>query len=312
MRIAGTTYSETLVNQLNTLTAQQRQLQNQVSTGQRVQQPEDDPAAMAEGLSLQSQTSAVTQYAQNISTLQTRANTTYNALTEIKTISDRANEIATEADGTKTPSELQAYATEVAQLIQQAVQIANTKNNGQYVFAGTASGQQPFTATTDADGNVTAVSYQGNTSVNQTEIDQGTTIAVDIPGANTTGSGARGLFSDSRYGADFFSHLISLQNDLQSGDTTAVQSTDAPALTKDEDNIIYQVSANGVAQSRLDSAASAATTQQSALQTAFSNTTGADLTQSITDLSQAQNTYTAALESSSVLLKLQQTLLNYL
>lgn len=312
MRIAGTTYIDNIVSQLNLLTAQQSQLQSQVSTGQRVQKPEDDPAAMAQGLSLQAENSTITQYSNNISTLQTRATTVYNALDQIKTISDRANEIATQADGTTNSSTLQSYATEVAQLIKQAVSLANSKDGSQYIFAGTNSGQPAFTTTTDADGNITAVTYQGNTSVRQTEIADGTTMTVDSPGANATGTGARGVFSDSRYGADFFNHLISLENHLQSGDTASISATDEPALTKDEDNIIYQVSANGVAQSALTNAASVASNRQASLQTTFSNLTGADITQSIVDLSKTQTTYQAALQSSSILLQMQSSLLNCL
>ena len=312
MRIAGTSYTDSLVSQLNFLTSQQYQLQSQVSTGLRIQAPEDDPAGMAQALGLETDTAAATQYAQNISTLQTGANTAYSAMQQIKTISDRAGEIATLADGTKTPTELQAYATEVNQLIQQAVQLANGKNGDHYIFSGTKSDTPPFSATTDASGNVTAVTYQGNTNVAQTEIAQGTTLAIDTPGANTTGSGPRGLLTDSRYGADFFNHLISLQKDLASGNTANISKVDQPALTKDEDNLIYQISNNGVLQSRLDSAATSNSNLQSSLQQSLTKVAGVDMTKAITDLSQAQSTYQAALASSSVLLQLQQTVLTYL
>jgi flagellar hook-associated protein 3 FlgL len=312
MRIAGTSYTDSLVSQLNFLTSQQFQLQSQVSTGLRIQAPEDDPAGMAQALGLETDTAAATQYAQNISTLQTGANTAYSAMQQIKTISDRAGEIATLADGTKTPTELQAYATEVNQLIQQAVQLANGKNGDHYIFSGTKSDTPPFSATTDASGNVTAVTYQGNTNVAQTEIAQGTTLAIDTPGANTTGSGPRGLLTDSRYGADFFNHLISLQKDLASGNTANISKVDQPALTKDEDNLIYQISNNGVLQSRLDSAATSNSNLQSSLQQSLTKVAGVDMTKAITDLSQAQSTYQAALASSSVLLQLQQTVLTYL
>jgi flagellar hook-associated protein 3 FlgL len=312
MRIAGTSYADTLVNQLNYLTSQQYLLQSQVSTGQRIQKPEDDPGGMAEALGLQAQSSMTNQYAQNISTLQNNAGTAYNALQQIKTISDRAGEIATLADGTKTPAELQSYATEVNQLIQQAVQLANSKNGNNYLFSGTNSNTTPFTATTDANGNVTSVTYQGNTNVAQTAIAQGTTLTSDTPGENNTGSGPRGLLADSRYGADFFNHLISLQKDLASGNTAAISKTDQPALTKDEDNLIYQISNNGVLQSRLDSAATTASNIQSSLQQSMTKVAGVDMTQAITNLSQTQSTYQAALQSSSVLLQLQQSVLQYL
>ncbi|HTL19039.1 MAG TPA: flagellar hook-associated protein FlgL [Patescibacteria group bacterium] len=313
MRIAGTSYTDSLVTQLNTLSAQQYQLQGQISTGQRIQKPEDDPAGMAQALSLQAQTANLQQYQQNISTLQSTASSAYNALDQIKTISDRAGEIATLADGAKTPTELHAYATELNELIQHAVKLANTKDgNNNYLFSGTKSDTPPFEATLDAEGKVTAVSYQGNTSVGQREIAENATVTVDTPGANTTGSGPRGLLVDSRYGADFFNHLISLKQDLLSGNTGAILKTDAPALTKDEDNIIYQISNNGVIQARLESAASDASTRQSSLQQSLTKVAGVDVTKAITDLSQTQNIYQAALASSSALLKLQQSVLQYL
>ncbi len=312
MRIAGTSYTDSLVSQLNSLTSQQFQLQSQLATGQRVQKPEDDPAAMAQALNLEAANSQASQYAQNVASLQTTANTAYDALQQLKTISDRAGEIATLADGTKTPAQLQSYAAEVNQLIQRAVQIGNQKDGNAYLFSGTKSDTPPFSSTTDANGVVTAVDYQGNTSVSQVEIAQNATISLGTPGENNSGTGPRGLLADSRYGADFFNHLIALQKDLASGNTAQISKTDAPALSKDEDNLIYHISNNGVVQSRLDAAASSASTLQSSLQQSLTKVAGVDMTHAITQLSQAQSTYQAALRSSSVLLQLQQSVLQYL
>jgi flagellar hook-associated protein 3 FlgL len=200
----------------------------------------------------------------------------------------------------------------VTQLIQQAAQLMNTKQGDQYLFGGTASGNPPFNVTTDANANVTAVTYQGNTSVAQKQIAEHTTIAVDVPGENNSGTGARGLISDSRYGADLFNHLISLQNDLQAGNATAVSTKDQPALTNDENNIIYQAATNGAVQSRLDAEASLATARKTSLQQSISNVAGADMTQTLVQLSQTQNAYQAALQTSSSILQLQQSLLAYL
>jgi flagellin-like hook-associated protein FlgL len=135
---------------------------------------------------------------------------------------------------------------------------------------------------------------------------------VNVPGENNTGSGPRGVVSDSRYGADLFNHLISLQNNLLNGDTNAVTTTDLPALTNDENNIIYQVADNGAVQTRLDTAASAATASQTALQQSITNVAGADLTQTLVQLTQANNSYQAGLQSASAILQLQQSLLAYL
>jgi flagellar hook-associated protein 3 FlgL len=312
MRIAGTSFTDSMVSQLNLLSTRQYQLQNQASTGQTMTAPSDNPAGMALALNLQADQSAVTQYAQNISTLQSRATVAGDALMSLKTISDRVGEIATVADGAATPAQLQAYAGEVTQLIQQAAQIMNAKSGSQYVFGGTASASAPYAVSTDASGAVTAVAYSGNGSVTQSEVSQNVTMAVDAPGGNTSGSGPRGVISDSRYGADFFNHLISLQNHLLSGNTDAISSTDAPNLSKDEANLIYQVAANGVTQTRLTAAASFASSQQSGLQQNLASVAGADMAKTLTQLSQANNAYQIALQTASQILQFQQSVLNSL
>jgi len=312
MRIAGTSFTDSMIGQLNLLSTRQYQLQNQASTGQTISAPSDNPGGMALAMNLQADSNAVTQYAQNITTLQNRAAISGNALTSLKTISDRVGEITTAADGSATPSQLQAYANEVTQLIQQAAQIMNAKDGSQYVFGGTASDSAPFAVSTDADGNVTAVNYSGNSFVAQSEVSANATLSASAPGENNTGAGARGVIADSRSGADFFNHLISLQNNLLSGNTDAITSTDALNLAKDEDNIIYQVANNGAVQTRLTAAAAFASSQQSGLQQNLQTVAGADLAQTLTQLTQANSAYQIALQTSSQMLQLQQSVLNSL
>ncbi len=313
MRIATDSYLNTMLNQFNLLKQQQINLQNQVSTGLSVQAPSDNPAAMQTTLNDLASESAQQQYSSNITTAQAQANSVYSALQSLQTLTSQANTITTEAgNGTLSSSQLQSYATQVNALIQQAVQLANTQDpaTGQYLFGGTNSGQPPYSATTDANGNVTGVTYQGNSSVNQIPIAAGVTVAVTVPGQNTTGTGSYGLFTDSRTGADLFNHLIQLQKDLSSGNTSAVTSTDSQNLKNDENNMTYQVANNGNVQARLTTTASLATSQSNALATDISNSSSADLVQTLTELNQTQTAYQAALASSAGMMQL--SILNYL
>ena len=310
MRVASAAFPDMLVNQLGTLALRQNQLQNQAATGQRVQYPEDDPAAMREAMAGQAEAGAVAQYQNNIGTLQGVSQATYSAMKSVQTITDRVNQIATQADGTKSPADLQNYATEVGQLLQEAVQLANTQYQGNYLFGGTKSDQPPFVATTNSGGLVTGVSFQGNQSLPQSEIAQGVTLSAQVVGANSTGSGPPGLFSDSRSGADLFNHLISLQNHLLSGNITAIKSTDAPQLASDESNLINQMSSVGAVQSRLDTDSTLAQDQTTALTKQVSNLANADLAQTLVQLSQAQNAYRAALQSGALIMN--NSLLDYL
>jgi flagellar hook-associated protein 3 FlgL len=313
MRVASNSYTDLLVGQLNVLTARQYTLQNQVSSGLRVQSAADDPAAMQNTLNYLGDQSAQTQYSSNISTLQDRGTVIYNVLQSLQTISSRVGELATlGSDDTKTQSTRDSYADEVNQLIAQAVQLVNTKDpaTGQYLFGGTASGQAPFTTTTDGDGKITGVAYNGNNAVNQTEIASGVTVQVDVPGANTSGAGPRGLVTDSRAGADLFTHLIALRDHLTAGNTSAIGGADTDNLQKDDDNLLFQISNNGVVQNHLSAAATLATGNAQALNRMISNQSSADMVQTMVQLNQAQNSYQAALASGSKIMQL--SLLNYL
>jgi flagellar hook-associated protein 3 FlgL len=312
MRIAFNTFPDSVKSQLATLIAQENRLQNEVATGKRISQLDDEPATMRQVLDLQTQDSQIAQYRKNIASLQTQATSSYNAISGLQTISARAREIATLADGTRSPQELSAYATEVNQLIQQGVQFMNSTGQSGYLFGGTQTSQPPFVATTDANGNVTGVTYQGNESVPTAEIAAGAPVAVQVPGANTTGSGPAGLITDSRSGADFFNHLIALQNHLRAGDTASISSSDTPALAKDYDNINSQVADNGLIQSHLSAADSLASTQSLSVKQAVSQESDADLAQTLTQLSSTQTAYMAALQSGAKLLSQSQTLLSYI
>ncbi len=310
MRVTTNTLPDSLINQLNELSQRQQRLQNQAATGQRIQLPEDDPAAVRRVLDLQMEAKSVAQYKNNIASLTETAQATYGVMTGLKKVLDRAGELATLADGTKSPAELKLYATELTQLIKQGVQLTQAKYRGDYLLSGTRSDQSPFVMTTDADNNVSSVTYQGNESVPQSEIAEGAVMSAHIIGANSSGSGPRGLITDSRFGADFFNHLISLQNHLLAGDTASVANTDRAALANDEENLVAHLGNNGAVQARLEAAAASASSRGDSLEKSVSREADADLTQTLVRLSQTQNAYQAALQSGARLLST--SLLDYL
>lgn len=310
MRVSSNSFPNLLVQQLNTLTERQTRLQTQVATGQRLQSPEDDPAAVHRVLDLQVEERALGQYQKNITYLKQTADATYNVMGGLKKISDRVGEISILADGTKSPEALKTYATEVTQLIKQAAQLMNGKLRGDQLFGGTRNDQPPFVLTQGTDGEVQSVTYQGNTNVNESEIAEGSLFSVQVIGANNTGTGARGLITDNRFGADFFNHLISLQDHLLAGDTQSIASQDRPALAKDEENIIYHIGTNGAQQSRLDSAQSLASSRAEGVDGMISKEADADLAESLVRLNESRTAYQAALQSAAGIMD--KSLMDYL
>lgn len=310
MRVTNNMFPEQLSSQLSILSSRQNRYQSEVATGKRLQSPEDDPAAMRRVLSLQIEAKSITQYRQTMTSLKEEANAALETIKGLKNVSDRAQEIAMRADNTRVNADLQSFASEITQLIQHSVQLANAKYRDDYQFAGTDTSEPPFELQQDADGRISGVVYHGNNSVNQTEIDVQNTITVKVPGVNDTGSGTRGLITDSRSGADFIKHLIDLQNHLLSGDIKAIADADRSNLSKDEENLLFHTAANAAMQARLDALSSLASERGTHVQNSVSDEVDADLATTMVQLSQAQYAYQAALQTGSVLLT--KSLLDYL
>jgi len=299
-----------LTNQLTELATKQARFQTQAGTGQRFQVSSEDPRAMRKVLDLQGEIKLLGQYEKNIANLRDTVTASFVAVEGLKKVSDRAGEIATRVDGLKTPEELITFATEVDQLIERTVQIANTRHQASYIFGGTKNSSPPFIATRDGDGKITSVAFQGSSSVSESEIAEGIRLAATIPGANTSGSGPRGLLTDSRSGADFFNHLIALRDNLKAGNGTTVNKVDLPNLLLDEENIIFQFGDVGAVETRLDTASSIANRRKASLEGLVSKEADADLALTLVGLSEVQNAYQAALQTGGTILRL--SLLDYI
>lgn len=310
MRVSANTFSDTLITQLSQLAVRQQKLQAQAATGQRVRLPEDDPIALRRVLDLQNDYSTNSQFTENIARQLELAQASFDSIKALKTISDRASEIATLADSLKSTPELQAYATEITEMIKQAVHVLNGSHRGDYLFGGTLTDQPPYTMTLDANGNVTGVTFQGNLDIPQVEISNGVLASSQVIGENSTGTGPRGLVADSRSGADLLNHLISLQNNLLSGNVALIASTDRPNLARDEDNLLYHISSNGAIQARLETTRKLNEQHNQSVESQVSREVDADLAQTLVKLTQTQTAYEAALQSGARALNL--SLLDYL
>jgi flagellar hook-associated protein 3 FlgL len=310
MRVTTQGYTNLLIEQLNRLGARQVALQAQAATGQRVSRPEDDPLAAAHLLEMQSERRATVQFGRNIEAERHRATASFSAIKALKRISDRAGEIATLADELKSPADLAQYGSEVDQLIREALQLANTRHNGGYLFAGTRSDQPAFAAVVSAAGTITTVRYQGNESVPEIEIAEGRTLTGASIGANLGGGGPKGLLQDQASGADFFEHLLSLRDHLLAGNTTAIADKDRANLARDEEALLFHISQNGLAQARLQAASQLHATRVEEVDARATSEVGADLAQTLAELSATTTAYQAALQSSAQIMRL--SLMDYL
>lgn len=296
MRVASNSASEAMLRQIQQITEEQAKLQAQVSTGRRITDPEDDPAAVGRVLNFQSDQRQLAQYASNADRAMVLAQSSSAGLQGLKRISDRVNELATLSSGTAGPEAMKAYAIELDQLIEQGVQLANSESGGDYIFAGTRVDLPPFVATRVA-GQITAVNYEGNTSKASIPLSETSAVAPSTSGTTNQGF------------ADLLESMIDLRDALNAGDNAAVTAV-RPALIDGEDVIIGAMAEIGGIQTRIEAAKAQQADGVTNLESLVSTESSLDLPTAIIRLNQTQTAYQAALASTSKVMNL--SLLDYI
>jgi flagellar hook-associated protein 3 FlgL len=144
-------------------------LQQEASTGLRILQPSDDPPAALQVLSDQAQNNRLNIYQQNIADAQAKLNGSVSTLTQVSNLLTQAKDLALQgSNSANTPEAYQAMGAQVGSILNEVIQLANTQQNGQYLYGGTASQTQPFA--TNAAGQVI---YNGSAQSLSEPIGQG-------------------------------------------------------------------------------------------------------------------------------------------
>ncbi len=155
--------------------------ENELSTGQSINSPSDNPVGEVELLQLTNTSSQYQQYTTNGQSANTNLTLEESALSSATTTLQSIQSLVTQANsGTNNTSDLQSIATQVQQLEQQLLGIANSQNaTGQYLFAGYSDNTQPFAR--GASGSVVYLGDEGTTSV---PLDGGTSVQAGDPGSS--------------------------------------------------------------------------------------------------------------------------------
>lgn len=297
MRVVNNTVSESIVSQIQQLGSQQAKLQTQVATGQRIFQPEDDPAAVGRVLDYQSEQRRISQYQDNAARALEISQSTYSSLQAIKSVSDRITEIGTLGAGAINLSQSQAYGSEVNQLIEQTLQLANSQFGRDFLFGGTLVSTPPFTKTTNPDGSIATVTYVGNLA------------QAPVPLSETAGIAPGSSGATNEAIANLLTQMISLRDNLNVGTNSAV-----PAIQENvigiEDKLVSAIAEQGGIQSRIEANQEQQKDRATNLEKLVSHETDVDLPTSIVKLTQTQTAYQAALQSAASIMKI--SLLDYI
>lgn len=187
-RVSDALVNQRLVNQIDADEVNLTRLQTEVSTGQSLVLPSDNPTAAENGIELMQQIAQNTQYQSNVSSSQTYLSTTDSAMTSIGDLLNTAQSTAESAIGsTATTAEQQSAANQIEQIVSQLVDIGNQTIQGRYLFAGSQTSVEPFTY----DGNY--VQYNGNESPLNSYSDLNQVFATNVNGNSVFGTLSSGV-----------------------------------------------------------------------------------------------------------------------
>lgn len=188
MRVSDKLLYNTVLNNLQQNLEKMLNLQESASSGKRILRPSDDPIGIMKVMDYDTAISKAEQYQRNIDNGIAILSSTESAVSTVQNILVRAKELSiTALNGTNSDAERSIISKEVDQLHQQVIQIANTRVNGQYIFAGFNTGTAPY----DPDGTYTGTPYpDGDIEV---EVDSGSTVTINMPGDRVFGTSSGGV-----------------------------------------------------------------------------------------------------------------------
>ncbi|MCA9013168.1 MAG: flagellar hook-associated protein FlgL [Planctomycetaceae bacterium] len=132
-------------------------VQQQISSGQKMQRPSDDPVAMRRALIQKDRLDRLTAHTNSLGHVKSRLDQAHVQLREAGNLLLRARDIALSANGITDESERSILAHELDGILEQLVSVANSQDESGYLFSGTSTLVRPFEVT--ATGNAV---YRGS------------------------------------------------------------------------------------------------------------------------------------------------------
>ncbi len=137
MRIPNISVSENVTSTIRSLDMQRYELDRQISSGQRLSQPEDDGMRVGKLIRVDAQKNQLAQYQRNASYASEFLNAGHLNLDNLRELNLRAQEISRVAGSNLNQSAGETYGFEINELIEEALNRVNATHRGRALFAGT-------------------------------------------------------------------------------------------------------------------------------------------------------------------------------
>lgn len=298
MRVTNQGLLHNYLSNLNRNLTYLSKFQNQLSSGKEIHRPSDDPFGSTRVMSLRNSLAQNKQYLKNIEDSMGWIDMTDTALGNMGDILTRIKELSIQGfSGTMAENDRHAVEVEVKQLIDQLAQIGNTKYDGKYIFAGSATTQRPFSVNGDM------LSYNGTDRVLEREISERVSLVINIPG---------NWVNEGRFAGELTEDLASTLNKLVSALATTEENDESHIEKLEEhiDNILALRAEMGAKYNRLEAAKHKNEEETLNMTELLSKTEDIDFAGKIMEYMTLQNVYMASLSTGAKIMM--PTLLDFL
>lgn len=188
MRVSSDMMGDNLINITKRNTERMLNIQNNVSTGVRNRVPRENPVEVSHSIAYRRILFELGQFEKNVEDGRSRINVADSALASATDILQRVRELGIQgANGVYTKEDRAKIATEINELLEELVDIANAKYKGKAIFAGNDTLEDPFkpvySFSREAGKQVVyRVDYYGDLGQQNREISRGNILAVNVPG----------------------------------------------------------------------------------------------------------------------------------
>jgi len=201
LRVSSNMMGDNLINISKRNTGRMLELQNSLATGLQHRMPRENPIGVSHSMTYDRILFELGQFEKNVDDGKARINFAESALANAGDILQRIRELGIQgANGIYTKDDRAKIATEIDELLNELVLIANTQFKGRSIFGGNDTLENPFLASRTYSKYagkeiIQKVEYLGDMGPQNREISRGNIVAINVPGNEVFWAENSSLFS---------------------------------------------------------------------------------------------------------------------
>jgi flagellar hook-associated protein 3 FlgL len=294
MRITEGMTARTVLADLAANKARLTKTQREISSGERITKPSDDPFGTARTLQLSAELEGFQQYKENVSDGTGWVTATETALSQISEVVQRARELLVQG-GNDSNGQVakEGIAAEIEALTEAVKQEADVTYDDRYIFSGTETETRPYELGENDE-------YSGNEGSIVRVIGAGVSVGVNVNIQSLLGEGAGA--EDNK----LLDVLRDIATDLRGGteeNAEALRGTDLERLSENLDELTRVRAVVGATTNRLETAGTRLEQLEESSLSQLTDVRDTDMTEALVNYSTEQNAYEAALKVGATIIQ---------